>query len=46
MESNITLRQGLEKFRNEYKHRLSHDKYDSSNEAGTLKGHSLQTANQ
>jgi len=33
MESNITLRQGLEKFRNEYKERLSHNKDDSSNEA-------------
>jgi len=33
MESNITLRQGLKRFRNEYKDRLSHDKEDASNEA-------------
>jgi len=33
MESYITLRQGLEKFRNEYKDHLSHNKDDSSNEA-------------
>lgn len=33
MESNITLRQGLEKFRNEYKYRLSHNKDGASNES-------------
>lgn len=33
MESNITLRQGLKNFRNEYKDHLSHDKDDSSKEA-------------
>ena len=33
MESNITLRQGLEKFRKEYKDHLSHDKNDASKEA-------------
>lgn len=33
MEGNITLRQGLEKFRNEYKERLRHEKRDASMEA-------------
>lgn len=33
MESNITLRQGLENFRNQYKYHLSHDKKDASNKA-------------
>ncbi len=33
MDSNITLRQGLEKFRKENKYRLSHDKVDASKEA-------------
>ena len=33
MESYITLRKGLEKFRNEYKDHLSHEKNDASTEA-------------
>lgn len=33
MESNITLRQGLEKFRSQCKGRLSHDQEDTSSEA-------------
>lgn len=33
MNNNITLRQGLENFRNEYKDRLSHDKKNTSDEA-------------
>lgn len=33
MQSNITLRQGLEIFRNEYKNHLSHERDDASKEA-------------
>ena len=33
MESNITLRQGLETFRSTYKDNLSHDKVEASDEA-------------